>query len=181
MGRYSVLRYKTKRFTKDLDQILYDDMSSDKAIQSLEVQPLDEYKPGLGQFYCIPCAKYFETATAKATHLRGKVHKRRVKDIKAGPYTREEADAAAGADVLKYAKKKADTEIQKQVPVVEKLLTVKKGENKVTSPGVADITREETMEDVEDGTINSDNVSSVVQSTTTSAPAENSGELEIDI
>lgn len=177
MGRYSVQRYKTKRFTKDLDQILYDDMSSDKAIQSLEIQPLDEYKPGLGQFYCIPCAKYFETATAKATHLRGKVHKRRVKDIKAGPYTREEADAAAGADILKYQRKKEQTESQKLVPCVEKLLTVEKEEKiaKPTKP-LGDISREEMMEDVD-----VDREKGIDSSLATPQVEETSGEIEIDI
>lgn len=173
MGRYSVKRYKTKRFTRDLDQILYDDMSSDQAIAALEVQPVDETKPGLGQFYCIPCAKYFETETAKRTHLRGKIHKRRVKDIRAGPYTVEEADAAAGAGVLKYMKKKADTELQKEVPVVKKLLTVAKAH---VEPSSSEPTgsKEVAMEDVQDEAAIS-NVPDV------SVEENYSGEIEIEL
>lgn len=108
MGRYSVKRYKTKRYTRDLDQILHDDLGSEKSIEKLEHQPYDETKPGLGQFYCTPCAKYFETELAKRTHLRGKIHKRQVKDLKEGPYTVEEANAAAGLDVARYLKKKEE-------------------------------------------------------------------------
>ena len=59
-------------------------------------QPLDEEKTGLGQNYCLPCAKYFQTKAAMATHLKLKEHKKRVKKTKDIPYTQEEADRAAG-------------------------------------------------------------------------------------
>jgi bud site selection protein 20 len=42
------------------------------------------------------CAKYYESALALATHTRSKVHKRRIKDLKAGAYTHEENARAAG-------------------------------------------------------------------------------------
>lgn len=87
-----------------MDQVLYTDLKSSDSISALETQPIDETKPGLGQHYCVPCAKYFETASAKSHHQRGKVHKRRVKLIKEGPYTHEEADAAAGHNVAKFEK-----------------------------------------------------------------------------
>ncbi|CUS22764.1 LAQU0S06e05490g1_1 [Lachancea quebecensis] len=101
MGRYSVKRYKTKRRTKDLD-VIYDELKSQEQIQKLMNQPLDETKPGLGQHYCIHCAKYFETGIALKTHLKGKVHKRRVKELKGVPYTQEVADAASGLNVQKF-------------------------------------------------------------------------------
>lgn len=101
MGRYSVKRYKTKRRTKDLD-LIYDDLSSQDKIQKLLNQPLDETKPGLGQHYCIHCAKYCETAIALKTHLKTKVHKRRVKDLKGVPYTQDVANAAAGLNLNKF-------------------------------------------------------------------------------
>ncbi|KAG0668243.1 Bud site selection protein 20 [Maudiozyma exigua] len=101
MGRYSVKRYKTKRRTKDLD-LIYDDLSSQDKIQKLLNQPLDETKPGLGQHYCIHCAKYCETAMALKTHLKTKVHKRRVKELKGVPYTQEVANAAAGLNLNKF-------------------------------------------------------------------------------
>lgn len=101
MGRYSLRRYKTKRRKKDLD-LIFQDLVSQQNIQQLLNQPLDETKPGLGQFYCIHCANYYETATALKTHLKGKVHKRRVKELKSVPYTQEVANAAAGTDVNKF-------------------------------------------------------------------------------
>ena len=101
MGRYSVKRYKTKRRTKDLD-LIYDELKSQEQIQKLLNQPIDETKPGLGQHYCIHCAKYFETRIALKTHLKGKVHKRRVKELKGVPYTQEVADAASGLNLQKF-------------------------------------------------------------------------------
>lgn len=101
MGRYSVKRYKTKRRTKDLD-LIYDDLASKDKIQQLLNQPLDETKPGLGQHYCIHCAKYLETAIALKTHLKSKRHRRRVNELKGVPYTQETADAAAGYNLNKF-------------------------------------------------------------------------------
>ncbi|CDO92906.1 unnamed protein product [Kluyveromyces dobzhanskii CBS 2104] len=101
MGRYSVKRYKTKRRTKDLD-LIYDELTSQKQIDSLLNQPIDETKPGLGQYYCIHCSKYFETAYALKTHLKTKVHKRRVKELKGVPYTQEVANAAVGYNVNSF-------------------------------------------------------------------------------
>lgn len=101
MGKYSIMRYKTKRRTRDLD-LIYNDLSSADRIWKLTNQPLDETKAGLGQFYCIHCDKYCETASALKTHLKGKVHKRRVKELKDVPYTQETANAAVGLDMEKF-------------------------------------------------------------------------------
>lgn len=94
-------RYKTKRRTKDLD-LIFEDLASKEKIQQLLNQPLDETKPGLGQYYCIHCAKYFETAIALKTHLKTKKHSRRVKELKGVPYTQEVADAATGLNLNKF-------------------------------------------------------------------------------
>ncbi|KAK9376482.1 uncharacterized protein V1513DRAFT_410400 [Lipomyces chichibuensis] len=99
----SIRRSKTKRRTRDLDQV-HEDLSSQASVQKLSNQPLDESKPGLGQYYCIECAKYFETDFAKTVHRRGKNHKRRVRMLKEQPYSQAEADAASGLGVEKYMK-----------------------------------------------------------------------------
>lgn len=104
MGRYSVKRYKTKRRTKDLDLILKD-LSSPDSIQKLKQQEEDENLPGLGQYYCIHCDKYFLDNTALKGHLRGKVHKRRVKELSVNPYSNLEAEAAAGTNLEKFMSK----------------------------------------------------------------------------
>ncbi|GME76488.1 unnamed protein product [Ambrosiozyma monospora] len=104
MGRYSVKRYKTKRRTRDLD-LIHKDLSSVESIQALKHQPQDEYQPGLGQYYCLHCAKYFQDNKALVSHLKGKVHKRRVKSLNVNPYSQLESDAASGLNLEKYIQK----------------------------------------------------------------------------
>lgn len=94
-------RYKTKRTKRQLDRI-HDDLSTPRSIESLKNQEMDEYKPGLGQYYCIHCAKYYQDNTALKMHLKGKVHKRRVKQLSVKPYDQMEADAASGYNLEKY-------------------------------------------------------------------------------
>lgn len=100
-------------------------MNSDNSIQKLEHQSYDETKPGLGQYYCIPCAKYFETLHAKSHHQRGKVHKRRLKQLKDIPYTPEEANAAAGHDVAKFFQKKEERKIMTDAAAVQEQMAKK--------------------------------------------------------
>lgn len=47
-------KYRTKRRTKDLDQI-HDDMVPEQAAKLLS-QKVDTDLPGCGQFYCLQCA-----------------------------------------------------------------------------------------------------------------------------
>ncbi|SGZ51155.1 CIC11C00000001394 [Sungouiella intermedia] len=101
MGRYSVKRYKTKRRTRDLD-LVYNDLATKESVRALKNQALDETKPGLGQYYCVECAKYFENQISLDRHTKGKVHKRRVKDLRQRPYTPLESEACAGYNVQKF-------------------------------------------------------------------------------
>ncbi|KAK6464795.1 bud site selection protein 20 [Scheffersomyces coipomensis] len=101
MGRYSVKRYKTKRRTRDID-LIYDDLSSKESIVKLKNQPIDEDKTGLAQYYCIPCAKYFENQITLDKHTKAKKHKRRLKDLSVKPYTNLEAEAASGVNMNKF-------------------------------------------------------------------------------
>lgn len=102
MGRYSVKRYKTKRRTRDLD-LIHQDLATPESIRKLKNQPLDETKPGLGQYYCIECAKYCETQPALDRHTKSKVHKRRAKELLKRPYTNLEAEAASGLNMDRFA------------------------------------------------------------------------------
>ncbi|ORX34135.1 putative bud site selection-related protein [Kockovaella imperatae] len=88
---------RTRARVKDLDQI-QDDLKPQNR-RKLEVQPIDETKPGLGQHYCVECAKYCETEIALKAHLKSKVHKRRLKDLKDPAYTLREAEQSAGLGV----------------------------------------------------------------------------------
>lgn len=163
MGRYlASKRYKTKRYTRDLDQVLHDDLSSHKAIDALENQPVDEYKPGLGQFYCVPCARYCETEHALETHQRSKVHKRQLKALKFGPYTHQEADSAAGRDVQKYLNKQQQQREIRAEPRVQTLLTVPEKPAKVEEISEMQTDAVEVGEDVSES--GSDEDQAVVES-----------------
>ena len=82
--------------------LIYNDLSTPESINNLKNQPLDEYKPGLGQYYCIECAKYFENQISLDRHQKSKIHKRRVKLLKERPYTPLEAEAAGGVNMEKF-------------------------------------------------------------------------------
>ncbi|RDW73888.1 putative BUD20 [Coleophoma crateriformis] len=86
---------KTRRRLRDLDQV-HADLRSPKHLEQFKSLKPAEDLPGLGQFYCIECAKWFEAENSLVTHRKGKTHKRRVKALKDEPYTQKEAEAAVG-------------------------------------------------------------------------------------
>ncbi|KAL2024759.1 hypothetical protein VTK56DRAFT_5580 [Thermocarpiscus australiensis] len=86
---------KTRRRTRDLDQIQAD-LLSPKHLEQYKQTKAAEDLPGLGRHYCVECAKWFETETSLVVHRKGKPHKRRLKQLREGPYTHEEAAAAVG-------------------------------------------------------------------------------------
>ncbi|KAL5121111.1 hypothetical protein ACEQ8H_000962 [Pleosporales sp. CAS-2024a] len=86
---------KTRRHTRDLDQI-HADLRDDKhRAQFKDAKPAEDL-PGLGQYYCTECAKFFESAFNLGAHQKAKVHKRRVKQLGEEPYSQKEADAGMG-------------------------------------------------------------------------------------
>merc|ERR1712141_982291 len=87
-------KWRTKRRTKDLDQI-DTDLVPDNAEKLLN-QAVDFDKPGLAQFYCVHCAKHFINERAFKDHIKGKPHKRRLHALETEPYTIEESERAAG-------------------------------------------------------------------------------------
>ncbi|KAJ2000855.1 hypothetical protein GGI04_000011 [Coemansia thaxteri] len=87
-------RYKSKRRTKDLDQIQEDLKPENK--QRLLSIPEDEDLPGLGQHYCVECSRYYIDDRSLGEHRRGREHKRRLRDLKDPAYTQREAEAAVG-------------------------------------------------------------------------------------
>mmetsp|Transcript_60452 Transcript_60452/g.129673 ORF Transcript_60452/g.129673 Transcript_60452/m.129673 type:complete len:120 (+) Transcript_60452:131-490(+) len=91
-GRASVIAKKVR--TKDIDQV-HDDLKSPQKFQPGTLEK-DEDLPGLGQFYCISCARFFQTADVKAKHERSKLHKRRLQMAKDEPHTQRDAELAAG-------------------------------------------------------------------------------------
>lgn len=91
----SIRRIKTKRLTRGLDQVKADLASSNHLTQYKATKAAEDL-PGLGEFYCIECAKWFEGEHNLAGHRRGKNHKRRVRELKAEAHTQKTADAAVG-------------------------------------------------------------------------------------
>ena len=76
---------KTKRRTKDIDEIV-NDLKPENIIK-IQNQKLDEDLPGLGQFYCVFCARYFINGDSLKTHYKSKEHKKQIKRTKEPTYT----------------------------------------------------------------------------------------------
>lgn len=72
---------KTRRKIRDIDQIKADLASAKHLGQFKDAKTTDEL-PDLGRNYCIECAKWFDTNAALAAHIRGKPHKRRLKQVR---------------------------------------------------------------------------------------------------
>ncbi|XP_032357221.1 zinc finger protein 593 [Etheostoma spectabile] len=86
--------WKTKRRTKDLDQI-HSDMKPDTATKLLN-QEVDYDVTGCAQHYCLHCARYFMDMRSLKEHFKTKGHKKRLKLLREEPYTQAEAERAAG-------------------------------------------------------------------------------------
>ena len=94
----SIRRSKTKRRTRDLDQIKAD-LTNPSHLTRYQSTKAAEDLPGLGHFYCKECAKWFEGGYNLAAHRKGKNHKRRVKTLKEEAQTNMTAEAAVGLGV----------------------------------------------------------------------------------
>jgi bud site selection protein 20 len=87
---------RKRTLARAVDQI-YDDMADPLRAEALRSkQPIDFDLPGLGQHYCIECARYFIDANVLVQHTRTKLHKNRIKELKEKPYSQAEAEAASG-------------------------------------------------------------------------------------
>jgi len=64
-------------------------------VDNLEFE-VDDDLPGLGQFYCLHCAKHFADQVTLDNHKKSRPHKRRLKDVAQPKYTQEEAERGAG-------------------------------------------------------------------------------------
>lgn len=81
---------KNKAYTRHNDQI-FEDLKPENT-EKLVNQPVDEDLPGLGQFYCVPCAKHFCNQRGIEDHRTTKNHKRQLKVLKEKPYDLKEAE-----------------------------------------------------------------------------------------
>lgn len=67
---------KTRRKTRDVDQVKADMLSPKHLKQFMETKAAEDL-PGLGRHYCVECSKWFETDATLISHQKGKPHKRR--------------------------------------------------------------------------------------------------------
>lgn len=90
-------RGRRKRFlAKAVDQV-HEDLADPMRAEALRSdQPIDFDLPGMGQYYCVECARYFIAADALNQHTRTKKHKIRLKELKEKPYSQAEAESAVG-------------------------------------------------------------------------------------
>ncbi|KAI9680753.1 MAG: Bud site selection protein 20 [Caeruleum heppii] len=110
----SIRRSKTKRRTRDLDQV-HADLRDPKHLAQHQATKAKEDLPGLGEWYCRECAKHYASGNSIAQHRRSKKHKRRydqprshlcfhgirliafsLRMLLEEPYSQKEAEAAAG-------------------------------------------------------------------------------------
>ena len=66
----------TKRRPRDIDQI-QDDLKKEVETGEKMKFDIDDDLPGLGQYYCTPCARHFINQATLDVHITTKVHKRR--------------------------------------------------------------------------------------------------------
>lgn len=90
--------HKTRRHTRDLDEI-HADLSSPKHLEQWISTKAPEDLPGFGQWYCVECAKWYESERNFEVHKKAKPHRRRVRDLKDEPYSQREAERATGLGV----------------------------------------------------------------------------------
>ncbi|KAK2734799.1 Bud site selection protein 20 [Myotisia sp. PD_48] len=94
----AVRRSKTKRRTRDYDQVC-SDLRSARHLELYKETKAAEDLPGLGKHYCVECAKWFEGEYNLNAHRRGKNHKRRIRLLREEPHSQKIAEAAVGIGV----------------------------------------------------------------------------------
>ena len=87
-------RYSTAKQNRDIDQIQDEIIKIKRGIAKPEAPDIE--KPGMGQFKCIICARYFINENVLKQHKRTKKHKKMFRKVSRPQYTQKEADKCAG-------------------------------------------------------------------------------------
>ncbi|CAN6459097.1 unnamed protein product [Victoria cruziana] len=94
------LSHKSARRSKFLlkgDDAVYEELHKVGEESGEVPRPLDEDFPGMGQFYCLHCDRYFANSSVRDEHFRTKRHKKRLKQMMGpAPHTQLDAELAAG-------------------------------------------------------------------------------------
>lgn len=67
------------------------------------VLPIDEDLPGLGQFYCIPCSRYFKDNPTLQEHMQSSKHKRKYVREMMSIWDLKRNEASSGSNSLRHA------------------------------------------------------------------------------
>merc|ERR1712129_239430 len=106
-------RYTSGLRTRDDDQIQDEIIKIKRGTLKMEKPDVD--KPGMGQFKCIICCRYFINKSVLLSHKKTKKHKKMLKRVSRPQYTQEEADRAGGVgrEAVKPKKKKGTDALQR--------------------------------------------------------------------
>ncbi|KAI8913373.1 hypothetical protein EDD86DRAFT_200420 [Gorgonomyces haynaldii] len=89
-------KFRTRARTRDLDQVFEDMQKKQQVLEKFKTEE-DQDLPGMGQHYCVECARHFIGEQEYIVHCRTKLHKKRVKTLKnETAYTQKDAELAAG-------------------------------------------------------------------------------------
>ncbi|KAG6771861.1 hypothetical protein NC652_016506 [Populus alba x Populus x berolinensis] len=94
--RFSHKTARRSKFLLKADDAVYEELQKPDG-EMKSTLPLDEDLPGMGQYYCLHCDRYFANVTVRDEHFKTKRHKKRVKQMMGpAPHTQLDAELAAG-------------------------------------------------------------------------------------
>lgn len=96
-------RARLAKFLVKGDDIIHDELGKTaergerEGAASAPVLALNEDLPGMGQWYCLHCDRYFASSSVRDEHYKTKLHRKRVKLMKGPkPHNQLDADLAGG-------------------------------------------------------------------------------------
>ncbi|KAF4403396.1 hypothetical protein G4B88_008042 [Cannabis sativa] len=93
----SVKKRRYSHKTHRRDKFLINDILFHFLDQGIKPLPVDEDLPGMGQYYCIHCDRYFANVSVRDEHFKTKRHRKRMKLMMGpAPHTQLDADLASG-------------------------------------------------------------------------------------
>ncbi|KAJ3693104.1 hypothetical protein LUZ60_012199 [Juncus effusus] len=94
--RFSHKTHRRSKFLVKGDDMVYDELLKQAEEMKEKELPVDVDLPGLGQFYCVHCDRFFASEEVREEHNKTKLHKKKVKQMLTAPHTQLDADVAGG-------------------------------------------------------------------------------------
>lgn len=83
---------RRSKFLSKGDDLIHQELSA-----GAKPLALNEDLPGMGQFYCLHCDRYFASSVVRDDHYKTKRHKKRIKMLQGdAPHSQLDAEIAAG-------------------------------------------------------------------------------------